>query len=87
MPTNPFFGRMRRPSYPAATVFEVTPDDTADLVRVTTGLSVATPGTVRVTTLDGSVAAISVHPGNPFPIIVRRVWATGTTATGIRALA
>lgn len=85
MPSS-FSDRTRRPSDPAVTVFDITPDDVADLAEVTTALNVATPGTVRVTTLDGSTADLSVHPGHAFPVRVRRVWLTGTTATGIRGL-
>lgn len=76
----------RRPSDPAITVFDITPDDGADLAHVTSALNVATPGTVRVTTLDGSVADLSIHPGQAFPLRARRVWQTGTSATGIRGL-
>lgn len=81
-----FADRHRRPTDPAITVFEITPDDGSDLAQVTVALNVATPGTVRVTTLDGSISDVSIHPGAPFPIRVRRVWATGTTATGLRGL-
>ena len=81
-----FADRHRRPTDPAITVFDITPDDGADLAQVTTALNVATPGRVRVTTVDGSVSDISVHPGECFPIRVRRVWQTGTTATGLRGL-
>ena len=81
-----FANRHRRPGDPAIAVFEITPDDGADLAQVTLALNVATPGTVRVTTLDGSTSDVSIHPGAPFPIRARRVWATGTTATGLRGL-
>lgn len=84
---NAFANRHRTPSDPAITVFDIVPDDTSDLVRVTTALNVANPGTVRVTTVDGSVADVTIHPGHAFPICARRVWLTGTTATGIRGLA
>lgn len=81
-----FADRHRRPTDPAITVFDIVPDDAVDLTQVTTSLNVATPGTVRVTTVDGSTSDVSVHPGNAFPIRARRVWLTGTTATGIRGL-
>ena len=81
-----FAERHRRPTDPAITVFDITPDDSTDLAQVTTALNVATPGTVRVTTADGSISDIRVHPGVSFPIRVRRVWQTGTTATGLRGL-
>ena len=82
-----FATRTRAPIDPAVTVFSITPDDNADLPHVTTALNVATAGTVRITTADGSVENISIHPGHAFPIRVRRVWLTGTTATGLRGLA
>ena len=82
-----FANRTRTPSDPAVSLAEVTPDDAADLPRVGLALNVATPGTVRVTTQDGSVSDVQIHPGHAFPLRVRRVWATGTTATGIRVLA
>ena len=81
-----FADRHRRPTDPAITVFDIIPNDSADLGKVTTALNVATPGTVRITTVDGSVSDITVHPGECFPIRVRRVWQTGTSATGIRGL-
>ncbi|MEO1606441.1 MAG: hypothetical protein AAFU34_14070 [Pseudomonadota bacterium] len=81
-----FGTRHRRPADPATAVFDITPDDATDLVHATTALNVATPGTVRVTTVDGSVADVMIHPGAAFPIRATRVWLTGTTATGIRGL-
>ena len=81
-----FADRMRSPTDPAITLFDITPDDAADLPQITTALNVATPGRVRVTTADGSVSDVTVHPGQAFPIRALRVWHTGTTATGIRGL-
>lgn len=78
--------RHRRLSDPAATVFEIVPDDAVDLPQITTGLNAATPGTIRVTTEDNSVSDITIHPGQVFPIRARRVWQTGTSATGVRGL-
>ena len=85
MPDN-FAKQHRRPSDPAITVFDILPDDTTDLAHVTTALNVKTPGNVRVTTIDGSTADLSIHPGHAFPVRVRRVWQTGTSATGICGL-
>lgn len=81
-----FVTRHRRPTDPAIRVFEITPDDGADLAETTTAINVATPGVVRVTTEDGSTSDVTVHPGDAFPIRARRVWHTGTTATGLRGL-
>jgi len=84
--TDAFAHQTRSPGDPAVTVFDIIPDDAADLAQVTAGINVATPGTVRVTTADGAVGDITVHPGHAFPVRARRVWLTGTTATGIRGL-
>ncbi|MEM9901320.1 MAG: hypothetical protein AAF865_08240 [Pseudomonadota bacterium] len=81
-----FASLARTPDMPATTVTEIVPDDGADLVDVTLALNVATPGNVRVTTLSGDVADVHVAAGVAFPLRVVRVWATGTTATGIRGL-
>lgn len=72
---------------PATTLASVTPNDAADLAWATRAIAVTGTGTVRLTTVDGSQGTIHVAAGVPFPIRVRRIWATGTTATGIVALA
>ncbi|CAN0602427.1 unnamed protein product, partial [Ectocarpus sp. 12 AP-2014] len=82
MPDN-FSGRTRRLQDPAVTIFDIDPSDTGNLPHTTTALNVATPGTVRVTTLDGSVGDLTIHPGHPFPVRATRIWQTGTTATGV----
>ncbi|MBU2994043.1 hypothetical protein Q4555_15600 [Octadecabacter sp. 1_MG-2023] len=71
---------------PAVRVFEVTPDDATDLPYTTLALNVRTPGIVRVTAADGSIGDVSIHPGQPFALRAKRVWQTGTTATGIRGM-
>jgi hypothetical protein len=74
------------PALPAVSASEVVPDDDADLAQVSTAINVATPGAVRVTTRAGDIIDVFVAAGSVFPLRVRKVWATGTTATGIRAL-
>lgn len=64
----------------------VTPDDATDINVMTRALNVATSGTVQVTTADGQTASVYITAGILFPIRVQRIWATGTTATGIRGL-
>ena len=81
-----FADRMRAPTDPAVTVFDITPDDVTDLPHVTTGINVSTPGAVRVSLLDGSIGDLTVSAGTVFPVRATRVWTTGTTATGIRGL-
>lgn len=71
---------------PASYVVEVMPSDTADLPTASRALNVATAGIVRVTTVGGDTASITVVAGVTFPIRCTRIWATGTTATGIVSL-
>lgn len=84
--TDSFANRMRSPGDPAVSVFDITPNDSADLPQATVALNVATPGTVRVTSLNGSISDLTIMPGVAFPIRATRVWHSGTTATGIRGL-
>lgn len=81
-----YAGFASTPDLPATSVTPIVPDDDTDLDEVTIALNVATGGTVRVTTASGSVSDVFVSAGIVFPLRVRRVWASGTTATGIRAL-
>lgn len=68
---------------PAAHLHEVTPSDTEDMPYASRALNVAGEGTVRVTTVAGDIATVAIAPGVPFPIRCTRVWASGTSATGI----
>lgn len=81
-----FTDHQRRPTDPVITVFNSTPEYGADLLCVTVALNVATPGTVRVITVDGLVSDVQIHPGHAFPLRAKRVWLTGTSVTGIRGL-
>lgn len=74
------------PGEPAGTILEIVPNDAADLPELVSSLNVETPGSVRVTTRDGSTGTVFVAAGIAFPLRVAKVWATGTTATGIRGL-
>ena len=87
MAKDPFSSFPTTLGQPATSLVEVTPDDAGEgLAHVLTGLNVETPGHVRVTTKDGSTATVFVAAGIVFPLRVAKVWATGTTATGIRGL-
>lgn len=71
---------------PATNLHPVTPNDAEDLEISSRALNVASSGTVRVTTVGGDIATVFIAAGLAFPIRVRRIWATGTTATDIRVL-
>ncbi len=71
---------------PASKLSAITPDDATDLPLAGRALNVATSGAVTVTTVDGTTATVYVAAGIAFPVRARRIWATGTTATGIVAM-
>lgn len=71
---------------PAVFMEAVTPSDIVDLPTPSRALNVAESGMVRVTTVGGSTGDLFIASGGAFPVRVRRIWATGTTALGIVAL-
>ena len=70
----------------------VVPSDTVDLGPIdggfphASGLYIGTAGSLKVTTISGDVVALPNVIAGHFKLAVRRVWATGTAATGIVAL-
>ena len=75
----------------ASAAYAVTPNDGADLASTAYGLYIGTGGTLKVDCgqvgVEGervtvTFAAVAV---GFLPLRVRRVWATGTSATGIVA--
>lgn len=80
------FGRFSRdPTGPAMYAGDVTPADDTDLSVVTRSLWVGIAGDLTVTMWGGQQVTFANASGL-LPIQVARVWATGTTATGIVAL-
>ena len=78
----------RDASGPARRAAAVTPSDTVDLTAYAKALYVGAAGNVRVLTVGGEDAdavTFANHPVGWFPVQVRRVLATGTTATQIVA--
>lgn len=73
-------------SSPPNRAYAITPSDSADLPLFTRALNVTASGTVKITTVSGDEATLSVVAGIAFPIRARRIWATGTSATGIVGL-
>lgn len=70
----------------AGTPFAITPNDNTDLAHVTRAISVAGVGALVVDDADGNTVTIpsgALAAGAMHPVAVRRVRATGTTATGI----
>ena len=83
---NPFKNRTLALSGPVTDALPVNPDDMNDLPHVAVGLYVETGGTVSIVVVTGETRTIAVADFSILPIGVRRVRATGTTATGIHAL-
>lgn len=70
---------------PCGKLAEVIPSDTIDLPVPCRGLWVGGQGALKVTSLAGNIVTLTGAIGI-LPIRVTRVWATGTSATGIVAL-
>ncbi|ADO41577.1 spike base protein, RCAP_Rcc01079 family [Ketogulonicigenium vulgare] len=69
---------------PAAQAVAITTSNTADLSVFPRALYATTAGTVRVTMMEGgAIVTLPILVGVPLPVRVRRVWTTGTTASGI----
>lgn len=68
---------------PITAAFAITPSDSADLAEMTLNLYVGTAGAAKLTMFDGSVVTYANLAAGRHPLRVKRVWATGTTATGI----
>ena len=72
---------------PATTAEAVDPSDATPLATPTRSIYVAGGGDLRVTMLSGAVVTFTgVLGGAIYPLRVKQVLATGTTATGIVAL-
>lgn len=71
---------------PATDIMPVTPDDSTDLPIVASALYVETGGTLSVVTVRNQTRSIEVGDLSLLPVGVRRVLATGSTASGIHAL-
>ena len=65
----------------------IVPDDDHVFLRKLTHLYVGGTGNVRLTSGDGDVVLlVGVIAGTLLPIVVQRVWATGTTASNLVGL-
>jgi hypothetical protein len=65
----------------------VVPSDTVDLSSIAYGVYVGGAGNLKVDLIDGTTVTFNgVLVGTVLPIIAKRVYATGTTATNLIAL-
>jgi hypothetical protein len=67
--------------------FDIAPDDASDLTTLPRALMVTGGGDIAVVLKDGtSLTLPGLAVGVIYPLRVRRISATGTTATGIKGL-
>lgn len=74
---------------PATRAVIITPNDSTDLEHVSRSVYVGTEGDLNVTMNDEESDAVTVlftAAKGFLPLRVRRIWASGTTATGIVAV-
>lgn len=74
------------PAGPATDILPVSPHDTDDLPFTASALYVEQGGAVSVVTIRNQTRTVILGDLALLPLGVRRVLATGTTATGIHAL-
>lgn len=84
MPANDQYrDRVLDPTAPARKAFAITPSDTEDVETVPRALYIGVEGDVAVIMGDDSASVTLVGASGLLPVMVRRVLATGTTATDI----
>lgn len=72
---------------PASHGFAIAPSDGADLVETTRAIYVGSSGNLAVTLASGAEVTLTGIPGGTLlPVRLRRIRATGTTATAIVGL-
>lgn len=74
-------------SDPAGDIIAVTPSDTVDLTKAARAIRVTTAGNVVLITRAGNTVTCAFLAGETRPIAATRILSTGTTATGIEAMA
>lgn len=83
---NPFDSRSTSPAGPGIDYAPVAPSDAADLPVVAVSLYVETAGAVSFVSQKGETRVVNLPDHGYLTCGVRRVNATGTTATGIHAI-
>jgi len=68
---------------PASRAVEITPSDSSDVTQELRALSISVAGALKVTTAGGDTVTFANVPAGIFPVRCKRIWSTGTAATGI----
>lgn len=77
---------MANEPFVGAGTYPITPSDTVDLLYPGVVIQCDAGGAVKVTGENGMVDTVTLLSGVSSTFKVRRVWATGTTATGIHGI-
>lgn len=83
---DPLATRASSTSGPATDIIPITPDDSTDFAELAMSLFIEVGGTLRIVTRRGETRDILIEDQTLLPVAVRRVMATGTTASGIHAM-
>jgi len=83
---DPLATRAASMSGPATDIIPVAPNDLTDFDELAMSLFIEVGGALRVVTRRGETRELLVEDQTLLPVAVRRVMATGTTASGIHAL-
>jgi len=70
---------------PAEHAVDITPSDSSDLTNFIRAIYVGTEGTLKVDTLSGDTVTFNGISGI-LPVRIKKVYATGTTATNLVGL-
>lgn len=81
-----YAGRKANMADPARNASAITPNDSADLTTRALALYVGVSGDVKLDTWGGETVTFANVPAGILPVRARRVYATGTTASGIIGL-
>jgi hypothetical protein len=71
---------------PGTRSFVITPDDDVNLSQNARSLRVDVGGTLKFTTVGGTTDTWEVSDKETIPMQIQKVFATGTTATGIHGI-
>lgn len=87
MPIDNFNAELVQLHSPAESAAAITPHDTNNLPNFTRGIYVGTAGNLKVEMIGGqTVTFANVAAGMTYPLRVRKVFATDTTAAALVAL-
>lgn len=70
-------------SDPVLSASTITPDDAADLPTATRAVYIGVAGNLHVTLISGDIVTFQNMNQGWHPLRVARVWAAGTTASGV----